>query len=106
MLTILSQNTSDRNGILAYARMRERFPTWEDVRDAPEAELFEALRPGGLAVQKAPRIQAVLRDLDQLDLEWLGVACPPTRRCAGSSRSRASAPRRPRASCSSAWACR
>lgn len=72
VLTILSQNTSDRNSDLAYARMRERFPTWEDVRDAPEAELVDALRPGGLAVQKAPRIQAVLRDLEELDLEWLG----------------------------------
>jgi len=72
VLTILSQNTSDRNSEHAYARMRERFPTWEDVRDAPEAELVEALRPGGLAVQKAPRIQAVLRDLARLDLEWLG----------------------------------
>jgi endonuclease III len=70
--TILSQNTSDRNSEHAYARMRERFPTWEAVRDAPEAELVDALRPGGLAVQKAPRIQAVLRDLDRLDLEWLG----------------------------------
>ena len=72
VLTILSQNTSDRNSEHAYARMRERFPTWDDVRDAPETELVEALRPGGLAVQKAPRIQAALRDLDRLDLEWLG----------------------------------
>ena len=72
VLTILSQNTSDRNSDLAYARMRERFATWEAVRDAPEAELVDALRPGGLAAQKAPRIQAVLRDLDRLDLEWLG----------------------------------
>jgi endonuclease-3 len=72
VLTILSQNTSDRNSEHAYARMRERFPTWEDVRDAPETELVEALRPGGLAVQKAPRIQTVLRDMDRLDLAWLG----------------------------------
>jgi endonuclease-3 len=71
VLTILSQNTSDRNSDHAYERMRERFPTWGDVRDAPEPELVEALRPGGLAAQKAPRIQAVLRDLDPLDLEWL-----------------------------------
>ena len=71
VLTILSQNTSDRNSEHAYARMRERFPAWEDVRDAPEAELVEALRPGGLAAQKAPRIQAVLRDLERLDLGWL-----------------------------------
>ena len=71
VLTILSQNTSDVNRDRAYARMRERFPTWEKVRDAPEADLVDALRPGGLANSKAPRIQAVLRSLDRLDLDWL-----------------------------------
>jgi endonuclease-3 len=76
ILTILSQNTSDQNSERAYARMRERFPAWADVRDAPAGELVEALRPGGLALQKAPRIQAVLRDLDALDLEWLGTRPP------------------------------
>jgi endonuclease III len=63
VLTILSQNTSDRNCERAYAAMRERFPTWEGVRDAEAAELERVLRPGGLAAQKAPRIQAVLREL-------------------------------------------
>jgi endonuclease-3 len=76
VLTILSQNTSDLNSERAYARMRERFPAWEDVRDAPEADLVDALRPGGLAAQKAPRIQAVLRSLDGLDLEWLATVPP------------------------------
>jgi len=70
--TVLSQNTSDRNRDLAYQRMRERFPTWEHVRDAPLEELIEALRPGGLAQIKAPRIQATLRELDDHpDLDWL-----------------------------------
>ena len=73
VLTILSQNTSDLNSERAYAAMRERFPTWREVRDAPEADLVDVLRPGGLAVQKAPRIQAVLRGLDGLDLEWLAT---------------------------------
>jgi endonuclease-3 len=76
VLTILSQNTSDLNSERAYARMRERFPTWRSVRDAPEADLVDALRPGGLAAQKAPRIQAVLRALDGLDLEWLATVPP------------------------------
>ena len=58
--TILSQNTNDRNRDVAYGRMRERFPTWEEVRDAPPGELEEALRPGGLAPSKTPRIQHVL----------------------------------------------
>ena len=63
VLTILSQNTSDINCERAYAAMRARFPAWADVRDADVAELEEVLRPGGLAAQKAPRIQAVLRRL-------------------------------------------
>jgi len=70
--TVLSQNTNDRNRDVAYGRMRERFPDWEQVRDAPTEELEEALRPGGLAATKAPRIQAILRELDDHpDLDWI-----------------------------------
>ena len=36
--TILSQNTNDNNRDVAYGRMRERFPTWEEVRDADPDE--------------------------------------------------------------------
>jgi endonuclease-3 len=69
--TILSQNTNDGNRDRAYERLRERFPTWEEVRDAPTEEVEEAIRPGGLAPTKAPRIQAVLRELpDHPDLDW------------------------------------
>jgi endonuclease-3 len=80
VLTVLSQNTSDVNTGRAYRAMRERFPTWPDVMGAEPEALVEALRPGGLANQKAPRIQAILRELDAsehgLDLEWL-AACDP-----------------------------
>ncbi len=73
--TVLSQNTSDGNRDRAYGRMRERYPTWEEVRDAPVEELIEALRPGGLANTKAPRIQEILRLLgDHPDLDWLADA--------------------------------
>jgi endonuclease III len=75
VLTILSQNTSDQNRDRAYAAMRERFPTWEAVRDADPAALADVLRPGGLADQKAPRIRAVLARVSggaAPDLEWLG----------------------------------
>ncbi len=63
--TVLSQHTNDRNRDRAFAALRERFPTWEEVRDAPLAELEEAIRPGGLARQKAPRIQAILEQLGE-----------------------------------------
>lgn len=60
VLTVLSQNTSDRNRDVAYERLRDRFDCWEAVRDAPVEEIEEAIRPGGLAVTKAPRIQRIL----------------------------------------------
>ena len=46
--TVLSQHTNDRNRDRAFAALRERFPSWEEVRDAPLAEIEEAIRPGGL----------------------------------------------------------
>jgi endonuclease III len=73
--TVLSQHTNDRNRDVAFARLREQFPTWEEVRDAPVAELEEAIRSGGLAKQKAPRIQAILERLgDPPDLDWTETA--------------------------------
>jgi endonuclease III len=73
--TVLSQNTNDRNRDVAYERLRERFPSWEAVRDAPAAEVVEAIRPGGLAPQKGPRIQEILRRIgDPIDLCWLAEA--------------------------------
>lgn len=72
VLTILSQNTSDANRDVAYAGLRARFDSWPEVRDAPTGELEDAIRRGGLAPTKAPRIQAVLRELgDPIDLDWL-----------------------------------
>jgi endonuclease III len=65
ILTVLSQSTSDRNRDVAFLRLRERFPTWEAVRDAPLADVEDAIRPGGLAPTKAPRIQAILRALPE-----------------------------------------
>lgn len=61
MLTILSQNTNDTNRDRAYADLRRALPTWDDVADAPVRLIERAIRSGGLAPTKAPRIKAVLR---------------------------------------------
>ncbi len=74
VLTVLSQNTNDRNRDVAYGRLRERFGSWAEVRDAPVEELENTIRPGGLAPTKAVRIQAILRALDDDDLAWLETA--------------------------------
>jgi len=72
VLTMLSQNTSDTNRDVAYAGLRARFRSWAAVRDAPTAEVEEAIRRGGLAPTKAPRIQAALREIGgPIDLDWL-----------------------------------
>jgi endonuclease-3 len=64
VLTVLSQSTNDRNRDVAYLRLRERFAgergDWRAVRDAPVAEVEEAIRPGGISKVKSVRIQAIL----------------------------------------------
>ncbi|GHO77433.1 endonuclease III [Ktedonobacter sp. SOSP1-85] len=63
--TILSQHTSDINSGRAYRQLIEKFPTWEEVRDAPTHEVAEAIKSGGLANVKAPRIQSALHTLSE-----------------------------------------
>jgi endonuclease-3 len=60
VLTLLSQNTSDHNSGRAFQRLLARFPGWDEVLAAPTAEVEEAIRPGGLAPTKAPRLQAMI----------------------------------------------
>ena len=86
ILTILTQNSADINAERAFESLRAAFPSggtvqvhapgpgwggaglspgaapdWMAVETAPLADLIEAIRPGGLAVSKSPRIQAALR---------------------------------------------
>jgi endonuclease III len=72
VLTVLSQSTNDRNRDVAFHRLRERFPSWEAVRDAPVEEIEQAIRPGGISKVKSVRIQEILRAIgDPVDLSWL-----------------------------------
>ena len=92
ILTILTQNSADTNAEVAFAALRAAYPSapaglganaeprhfpgwgglglpdlpppdWAAVESAPIPELTDVIRPGGLANQKAPRIQAALRAL-------------------------------------------
>ena len=75
VLTFLSQNTSDLNSGRAFAALKARYPGWQAVLDAPVGELAETIRSGGLAYQKAPRIQKALRRIlderGEFDLDFL-----------------------------------
>jgi endonuclease-3 len=75
VLTILSQNTSDRNSGRAFRLLKAAYPSYEAVLEAPVPELYEVIKPAGLGNIKAPRIQAVLAEIlrrrGSLDLDFL-----------------------------------
>jgi endonuclease-3 len=77
MLTVLSQNTNDRNRDVAFMRLRERFDGWERVADAPVAQVEAAIKPGGISKVKSKRIKNILTkiraDAGDLDLSWLAT---------------------------------
>ncbi len=90
VLTVLSQSTNDRNRDVAYFGLRERFDSWEAVRDAPVAEIELAIRPGGISKIKSARIKAILEAVtatspvahadsraEALDLSWLADRTVP-----------------------------
>ena len=101
ILTILTQNSADTNAEVAFQFLREAYPSgleqkvhvpglgwggvglppgappdWAAVESAPIQELTNVIRPGGLANQKAPRLQATLRRIREergdYSLEFLG----------------------------------
>ena len=73
--TILSQNTNDINRDRAFNALRERFPTWEEVRDADPSDVIAAIHSAGLANQKGHRMQRALQQITEehgvLNLDFL-----------------------------------
>jgi len=72
---LLSHRTYDAQTDAAYAQLLQRFGLWEAVRDAPTSEVEAAIQNVTFPEVKAPRIQAVLRQITQergtLDLTFL-----------------------------------
>jgi endonuclease III len=63
--TVLSQHTSDVNSGRAFASLKRRFPAWDEALDAPTEEVAAAIRSGGIANQKAARIQRILAEVER-----------------------------------------
>lgn len=78
--TVLSCNTSSRNSVAAHRSLTQRFGVrnWEAIHAAPEAELVDAIRCGGLANNKAKTIKGILAQTKhkygQLSLDHLHAA--------------------------------
>lgn len=60
VLTVLSQNTNDRNRDVAFSRIEERWSSWEDVRAADVDAIEVAIAPGGISKIKSGRIKQIL----------------------------------------------
>ncbi|MBA3533820.1 MAG: endonuclease III [Ardenticatenales bacterium] len=58
--TMLSHRTTQKNEDTAFRQMWDRFGSWEAIRDAPVADLAEAIAPSNFPEAKAPRIQDTL----------------------------------------------
>lgn len=73
---LLSHRTRNRDSHRAFEALREAFPTWEALRDAPVADVQALIPMVTWPEQKAPRIQAVLKGVTaragSLDLRFLG----------------------------------
>jgi endonuclease-3 len=63
VLTVLSQHTSDLNAERAFGALRAAYPDWQGVVDARSGDVADVIRSGGLANTKAPRIQAIVREV-------------------------------------------
>ncbi len=70
VLTVLSQNTADTNSGRAFTQLLRRYPTRAAIAEAPPDEVVATIQPGGLAAQKAPRIQAILRAVEERSPGW------------------------------------
>ena len=78
VLTFLSQNTSDLNSGRAFQSLKRVSPTGRRL-DAPVQEVADAIRSGGLADRKAPRIQKALRRILEsavISISIFSQTCP------------------------------
>ena len=73
--SLLSHRTKNADSGRAFKQLRERFPNWESVCNAPTAQVQEAIAPCTWPEQKAPRLQSILRQIrderGELTLDFL-----------------------------------
>jgi endonuclease-3 len=60
ILTLLSQNTNDRNRDVAYEALRSEYPSWEDVAAASAEDIARRIKPAGLGDIKSSRMKDIL----------------------------------------------
>ena len=82
--SFLNHRTKNGDAKRAYDRLRELYPTWEAVRDAPVADVEAAIRGVRWPDMKAARLQEILRLIEErrgaLDLDHLAAMPVPEAR--------------------------
>jgi endonuclease-3 len=72
---ILSHRTRDAQTAAAYAALKGRYASWEELRDAPVADVEATIQGVTWPEQKAPRLQAIMRKITaqqgNLNLDFL-----------------------------------
>jgi len=61
IMTVLSQNTNDRNRDAAFTNLKANYPDWQSVFNAGSDGLADSIRTAGLANTKSQRIIEILR---------------------------------------------
>ena len=81
ILTVLSQNTNDKNRDVAFTNLKAKFPDWQNVVDAGAESLESVIRTAGLAHTKAQRIITILQkvrdDFGEYSLKGLAALPRP-----------------------------
>ena len=65
ILTILSQNTADRNSGQAFAKLMHYFGNWENIRKAQLSEIKKQITIGGMSNIKSKNIKTVLNIVNE-----------------------------------------
>ena len=70
ILTILSQNTADRNSGKAFAKLLNHFKNWEKIREASLPEIKKQITIGGMSNVKSKNIKKVLNIIHKKKLKY------------------------------------
>lgn len=63
ILTVLSQNTNDRNRDKAFVNLKRAFPKWEMLIEAPQEQIVQVIKVAGIANVKSERIKVILENV-------------------------------------------
>ena len=75
--TVLSQNTTDKNSLKAFAQLKMAFKSWDEVLATDTEKIASVIKHAGLEHIKAKRIKEILTEIkrreDRITLSFLNI---------------------------------